>query len=398
MGNNLSTQEYKQWIKSLKQRFKQSQIKAAVKVNTEILDFYWGLGADIVEKQKNTDWGSGFIKQVSADLSKEFPDVTGFSVRNIKFIKQWYLFYNQENTKGKQLVSLLEKSIGKQVASQIKKTKQVVSQLEDKKSQQAVNQIENTIATQVVSQITQIPWGHNILIVQKSTDVKEALFYVNKTLEYGWSRAVLTHQIESGLYEREGKAITNFKNTLPKPQSDLANELIKDPYRFDFFSLTKKYTERQLEDALLDHITKFLLELGAGFAFIGRQKLITVGERDFKMDLLFYHTIMHCYVVVELKVVDFEPEFAGKLNFYLTAVDKQIKTDKDEPTIGILICKNKDKTVVEYALNDIYKPMAVSEYYLTNVLPDELKDNLPNVEDLKSELDNDNMEGFGYGE
>ena len=398
MGNNLSTQEYKQWIKSLKQRFKQSQIKAAVKVNTEILDFYWGLGADIVEKQKNTDWGSGFIKQVSADLSKEFPDVTGFSVRNIKFIKQWYLFYNQENTKGKQLVSLLEKSIGKQVASQIKKTKQVVSQLEDKKSQQAVDQIENTIATQVVSQITQIPWGHNILIVQKSTDVKEALFYVNKTLEYGWSRAVLTHQIESGLYEREGKAITNFKNTLPKPQSDLANELIKDPYRFDFFSLTKKYTERQLEDALLDHITMFLLELGAGFAFIGRQKLITVGERDFKMDLLFYHTIMHCYVVVELKVVDFEPEFAGKLNFYLTAVDKQIKTDKDEPTIGILICKNKDKTVVEYALNDIYKPMAVSEYYLTNVLPDELKDNLPNVEDLKSELDNDNMEGFGYGE
>jgi len=212
------------------------------------------------------------------------------------------------------------------------------------------------------------------------------LFYVSKTIEYGWSRAVLAHQIESQLYKREGKAITNFKTTLPKSHSDLANELIKDPYHFDFFSLKKKYSERQLEDALLDHITKFLLELGAGFAFISRQKVINVGNRDFKIDLLFYHTIMHCYIVVELKVVDFEPEFAGKLNFYITAIDKQIKTEKDEPTIGILICKDKDKTVVEYALNDIYKPMAVSEYHLTNILPDDLKDNLPNVEDLKSEI------------
>lgn len=371
--------EYKNWIKSLKTRFKQSQIKAAVKVNSEILEFYWNLGADIVAKQKNTDWGSGFIKQISADLIKEFPDVTGFSFRNIKFIRQWYLFYyqyyiksrqavdqleNQQNVKGKQAVSLLESSIGKQV----------------------VSQLQEPITKQAVSQITQIPWGHNILIVQKSADVKEALFYVSKTIEYGWSRAVLAHQIESQLYKRECKAITNFKTTLPKLHSDLANELIKDPYHFDFFSLKKKYSERQLEDALLDHITKFLLELGAGFAFISRQKIITVGKRDFKMDLLFYHTIMHCYVVVELKVVDFEPEFAGKLNFYITAVDKQIKTEKDEPTIGILICKDKDKTVVEYALNDIYKPMAVSEYHLTNILPDNLKDNLPNVEELKSEI------------
>jgi len=365
MENNIETQDYKLWIKSLKLRFKQSQIKAAVKVNTEILEFYWSLGADIVEKQKNTDWGSGFIQQVSDDLTKEFPDVTGFSVRNIKSIRQWYLFYNQQYIKRKQAVSQLENT----------KTKQVVSQL------------ENTNTAQLVSQITNIPWGHNILIVQKSADIKQALFYVNKTIEYGWSRAVLTHQIESNLYEREGKAITNFENTLPKAQSDLANELIKDPYKFDFFSLKKEYTEHQLEDALLNHITKFLLELGAGFAFIGRQKKINVGGRTFKMDLLFYHTIMHCYVVIELKVVDFEPEFAGKLNFYITAVDKQVKTERDEPTIGILICKNKNKTVVEYALNDIYKPMAVSEYHLTNILPDNLKDNLPNVEDLKSELD-----------
>jgi len=233
----------------------------------------------------------------------------------------------------------------------------------------------------------QVPWGHNKILISKTSNLNQALFYVNQTIKFGWSRVILTHQIESGLYEREGKAITNFEETLPKAQSELANEIIKDPYKFDFFSLGKKYKERELEDALLNHITKFLLELGAGFAFMGRQKSLKVGSREFLIDLLFYHTQMHCYIVIELKVVDFEPEFAGKLNFYLKAVDEQITTDRDEPTIGILICKSKDKTVVEYALSDIYKPIAVSEYYLTHTLPEELKKSLPAIEDIEKQLE-----------
>ena len=271
----------------------------------------------------------------------EFPDMKGFSYRNIKYIRQWHLFY----VKRQQLVALL----------------------------------------------TQIPWGHNIYIVTKCNTVEEAEFYVYKTIENGWSRSILTHQIESKLYERNGKALTNFSHTLPKPQSDLANELIKDPYSFDFLTLTENFREKELELALLDNITKFLLELGSGFAFMGKQKKLKVGDRDFYIDLLFYHTQMHCYVVVELKVVDFEPEFAGKLNFYIKAVDEQIKTDKDELTIGILLCKSKDKMIVEYALSDIHKPIGVSEYQLTHQLPDKLKSVLPSIEDIEAELTKDDM-------
>ena len=374
-----NTPEYQNWLKDLKQKVRQTQIKAAVKVNVTMLEFYWNLGADIVKKQKNAKWGSGFLKQLSNDLMGEFPEITGFSEANLSFMRRWFLFYCdsnynfvtgcyeiEENTKWQQSNAKLENPGEKQLASQIK--------------------TDNQTTENLTAQIFQIPWSHNILIISKCKDIKQALFYVNKTIEHGWSRVVLTHQIESGLYEREGKAITNFTTALPKPQLELANEMIKDPYKFDFFSLSKDYTERELETALLDHITNFLLELGAGFAFIGRQKALQVGSREFFIDLLFYHTKMHCFVVIELKAVDFEPEFAGKLNFYLKVVDKQIKTERDEPTIGILICKSKDKTVVEYALSDIYKPMAVSEYHLTNKLPKKLKVNLPTIADIKANL------------
>jgi len=345
----IKTTEYKKWIAELKTKFRQAQIKAAIKVNTTLLEFYWELGRDIVEKQKSSNWGSGFLKQLSMDLIAEFPDITGFSKRNLERIRQWYVFYS--------------------IAENF--TAQVVSHLD--------NQIPDILL--------QIPWGHNIVIMQKTRSLEEALFYVNKTLENGWSRAVLTHQIESKLFERQGMAITNFAVTLPKPQSDLAGQLIKDPYNFDFLTLTEDYNERELERALTEHITKFLLELGSGFAFVGKQKALQVGERDFFIDLLFYHTIMHCYVVVELKTVDFEPEFAGKLNFYIKAIDEQIKTENDKPTVGILICKSKDKTVVEYALSDIYKPMGVSEYQLIQTLPEELKLNLPSIEQIEAEFD-----------
>lgn len=344
----LTNYDYRNWLKNIKRRVRSAQLKAATAVNTALLEFYWNLGADIVEKQKNVAWGSGFLKQLSKDLRDEFPDMKGFSYNNIQYIKRWYLFYAEAVV-----------NCGTACA---------------------------TIGPQLVDQLVLVPWGHNRVIISKCKDVTEALYYITRTIEHNWSRNVLVHQIESKLYEREGKAITNFEETLPSPQSDLAQQIIKDPYNFDFLTLTKGYNERELETALTDHITKFLLELGAGFAYVGRQKELQVGGRDFFMDLLFYHTKLHCYVVIELKTGEFEPEYAGKLNFYQKAVDEQLRSDQDEPTIGILLCKSRNKVVVEYALSDIYKPMGVSEYELTQALPDNLKESLPSIEELEAEF------------
>ena len=342
---NIQNIEYKEFIQKIKEKARQAQIKASVRVNSTLLEFYWELGADIVEKQKTASWGSGFLKQMSDDLMREFPEVKGFSLSNIQYIRRWVLFYSKSGT----------------TCATFKK--------EDREL------------------LFTIPWGHNRVIISKCDEPKEALYYANQTLQYGWSRSVLVHQIESRLYEREGKALTNFSNTLPPAQSDLANQVLKDPYNFDFLTMTKDFKERELENALIDNVTEFLLELGSGFAYIGRQKHIQVGEHDFYIDLLFYHTQMHCYVVIELKTVDFQPEFAGKLNFYIKAVDMQIKSDRDEPTIGILLCKGKDKTLVEYSLSDIHKSMGVSAYELTQILPDELKSSLPSIEEIESELE-----------
>lgn len=345
--------DYFAWLQELKSKVRSVQLKAAVKVNTEMLNFYWELGADIVEKQATAKWGDGFLSKLSHDLMAEFPDMKGFSKRNLELIRQWYLFYFSDSHTG-------SPAIGQQAVAQI--------------------------AKQAVSQLTQIPWGHNIAIIVKCKGVEEALYYVNNTQQHGWSRSVLVHQIESGLYEREGKAITNFQITLPSPQSDLAQQILKDPYVFDFLTMTKDYNELELEKELINHITHFLLELGAGFAYIGRQLPLTVGEREFFIDLLFYHTRLHCYVVVELKTVEFEPEHTGKLNFYIKALDSQYRQEGDQPTIGILLCKSKDKTVAEYALSDIHKPIGVSEYQLTQSLPENLKLSLPSVEELEREL------------
>jgi predicted nuclease of restriction endonuclease-like (RecB) superfamily len=231
-----------------------------------------------------------------------------------------------------------------------------------------------------------LPWGHNLAILAKCKQSEEALYYVGAALQYGWSRSVLIHQMESGLWQREGRAITNFAQTLPAAQSDLAAQVLKDPYVFDFLSLTPEHSERELEANLVAHITQFLLELGAGFAYIGRQVPLQVGERDFFLDLLFYHTRLHCFVVVELKTVDFEPEFAGKLNFYLKAVDEQLRGEGDQPTIGLLLCKSKDRLVAEYALSDIQKPMGLSTYTLSHTLPEALRGQLPSIEQLEREL------------
>lgn len=342
--------KYSTWLKELKSKIRSVQIKAAVKVNTEMLNFYWELGADIAEKQTAAKWGDGFLGKLSQDLMTEFPDMRGFSLSNLKYIKQWYLFYSAHE------------SIGQQLVGRLKKTK--VQQL-----------------------VAQIPWGHNLVIISKIKDTNEALFYVQKIIQNNWSRAVLTHQIESGLYGRAGKAITNFKATLPLPQSDLARQTLKDPYSFDFLTLREKHDEKELEDALINQIAGFLLEMGSGFSYIGRQYRLEINGDEFFIDLLFYHIRLHCYVVVELKVVKFKPEFAGKLNFYVSAVDSILKTEQDNPTIGILICKSKNKTVVEYALKDIHKPIGVSEYLITKNLPDEFKSSLPSIEEIEAELE-----------
>jgi len=336
---------YKAWVNDLKSQIQSAQIKAAVSVNKELLKLYWLLGSQIVEKQKASAWGDGFIQQLSHDLRQEFPDMKGFSARNLERMRKWYLYWSKE----------------KAIATQ------AVSQLDD-------------------APIFQIPWGQNLVIVSKSANIEEALFYVEKTIDNNWSRAVLTHQMESGLYQRQGKAVHNFSARLPKPHSDLAVQTLKDPYCFDFLTMREAYGERELEKALVDNIMAFLLELGAGFAFVGKQYHVSVGGKDFYIDLLFYHTKLHCYVVVELKTGEFIPEFAGKLNFYISAVDDLLADELDKPSIGILICKSSHQTIVEYALKDMHKPIGVSEYELTRQLPKAFESSLPSIEDIEAEL------------
>ena len=338
--NIIKTDDYKAFIHGIKQRVQSAQIKAAFTVNQALLQLYWDLAELMVEKQQTTAWGDGFLLQMSRDLQAEFPDMKGFSKRNLELMRQWYRFWSEQPAIAKQLVA-------------------------------------------------QIPWGHNLVIISKIKNIEEAAFYVQKTMQNNWSRVVLTHQIESNLYQRQGKAISNFQATLPTLQSDLAIETLKDPYLFDFLSLTEKYNEKELETALVDHVTRFLLELGAGFSYLGRQYKLEVSGDEFFIDLLFYHVKLHCYVVVELKTVKFKPEFAGQLNFYVSAVDGVLKSESDNATIGILICKSKNDTVVEYALKDIHKPIGVSEYLITQNLPDEFKSSLPSIAEIEAELNDE---------
>ena len=360
MNDLVKSDDYRQWIVSVKERVQASQIKAAVAVNYAMLELYWFLGEQIIERQETASWGDGFLKQMAKDLSTDFPEMKGFSHRNLKYMRQWVTFWNDTPQIGQQ----------------------AVAQITDPKVQQLVAQLPLG-AAQLVSQI---PWGHNVRILDKLKDPADALFYVQKTIENSWSRAVLTHHIESGLHLREGQAISNFAATLPKPESDLAQQLLRDPYNFDFLTLAQRHNERELEDSLVDHMTKFLLELGAGFAYVGRQYRIVVDGDDYKIDLLFYHLQLHCYVVIELKVDKFKPEYAGKLNFYISAIDEQVRTEGDGSTIGILICKSKSDIKVEYSLRDLSKPIGVSEYQITESLPEQFRSSLPTIEQIEAEF------------
>ena len=329
--------DYKNWLNSIKQRIKSAQYRASLSVNSTLLELYWDIGKDVVEKQKNEDWGSGFIEQFASDLRKSFPEIKGFSTRNVYAMRQWYLFYYKQFT-------ILPQAVAK------------------------------------------LPWGHNRLIITRIKDVEKAIFYAHATIENGWSRDNLEIQIDNNYFESKGKSITNFEKTLPSPQSDLAQETIKDPYDFDFLGLEDDALEKEIENELTRHITEFLIELGKGFAFVGKQYHLKVSEKDYYLDLLFYHLELRCYVVIELKAGIFKPEYTGKLNFYLSAVDTLVKRKEDNPTIGILLCKKKDKVEAEFALRDINKPIGISDYQLTKAIPEEIKTNLPTVEQLENEL------------
>lgn len=348
--------DYKDWIVALKSKIRSAQMKAVMAVNASVIEFYWDLGKMIAEKQ--TAWGTKFIEQLSKDLQTEFPDMKGLSTSNIKYCRSFYLFY--------------EAAIGQQAVAEIQTT--------DNKL--------NTISQQLVDQLKQIPWGHNILIFTKSENSIVAQFYIQQTIENAWGRETLALQIKSRLWERHGKAITNFNNTLPALMSDLAQQTLKDPYNFDFVAMAANMKERDIENQLVSHISKFLLELGKGFAFVGQQYHLEIAHQDYYIDLLFYHVKLKCYVVIELKNTKFMPEYAGKINFYLSAVDTLLKQADDKPSIGILLCRDKNNLEAEFALRDMGKPIGVSEFNFTEILPEELKSSLPTIEELEEEFKN----------
>lgn len=360
----LAHSDYSAWLKELKVKIRSTQIRAALAASRELLLFYWELGGDISRKLEETNWGAKVIDQLAKDLRSEFPDIRGFSRRNLYYTKKFYEVFSSfpDDT---QIVPRSGAQIG--------------SETVPRGGAQTVPAIVHQVGGQ-------LPWSHIKILLDKVSDYKETLFYINQTIENGWSRDVLALQIKSDLFARQGAAISNFKNTLPEPQSDLAQQTIKDPYSFDFLTMTRPFNERDIENQLVEHITKFLLEVGKGFAFVGRQYHMEVGETDYYMDLLFYHIKLKCYVVIELKNTKFIPEYAGKLNFYLSAVDSLLKTDSDNPTIGILLCRDKNKIETEFALRDINKPMGVSEFTLTEILPEELRGSLPTVEEIEEDM------------
>ena len=360
-------QDYILWIKDLSSRYRRSQIKAAVKVNQEMLQFYWELGRDIVEKKAESRWGSGFMKNLSRDLKEVNPDATCFSETNLLYMKNFYLLYHP----------YLE--ITQQVGEQI--TQQVAEQFHGVAFTQQV-------AEQIKQDLFSVPWGHHMLLIDKLKNSPEkALFFVHQTVENGWSRNMLLNFMSTDLYERQGHALTNFKRTLPDETSDLAQELTKDPYDFAFTGITGPYNERLLKDKLLGNITKFLVELGTGFGYLGKEYRIQVGEREQFIDLLFYNLNLSCYVVIEVKIGKFEFADLGQLGGYVVACNHILKKEgRDNPTIGLLICKEKDRVQAQYALESSSQPLAISEYELEKFYPEKVEGTIPTIEEIEVKL------------
>jgi len=327
--------DYPKLLAHLKEEINNARIRASLSANSAMIQLYWKIGKGILSRQQQEGWGAKVTERLSKDLSVAFPDMKGFTPRNLLFMRAFAEAYQEP----------------------------IVKQL-----------------------VSQIPWGHNIRILQKIKDINERRWYIQQTIEQGWSRDILVLQMGSGLYGRKGKSVTNFKKTLPEAQSDLAHQVLKDPYVFDFLSLGEEAQEREVERELVQHITKFLLELGAGFSFLGQQYHLEVGGDDFYLDLLFYHLNLRCYVIIELKTGKFKPEYAGQLNFYLSAIDDKLRHTDDNVTIGLLLCKDKNKLVAEYALRDVSKPIGISEYKIMKSIPAKLKKSLPTIEALEKEL------------
>ena len=351
----LADMEYVEWLSNVKARFRQSQIKASIRVNTAMLEFYWSIGRDLVTLRAEKRWGAGVVKQFALDMRQAFPNETGFSDTNVKYMKRWYSFYYERVTKGQQVADQMKGD---------KKRHQLGDQIETaKKSHQVGDQLE------MPELFGKVPWRHHVQIFSHCATLDEALFYLNKIIEEGWSRSWLEDQIAAKLFLTQGSAVTNFSQTLPLPQSQLAKEILKDPYHFDFLTMKEKYDEHDLEEALVANVTQFLFELGKGFSYVGRQmELQMPGGQTFYPDLVFYHIPQHRYVIIELKAVKYIPEFAGKLNFYVTAADKLLRGDGDNPSVGLIICKSTDKTIVEWSLQDIQKPLGVATYQLQEVV------------------------------
>ncbi|MDI7247568.1 MAG: PDDEXK nuclease domain-containing protein [Bacillota bacterium] len=336
MAGEVLSKAYQELLEDLKQRIRTARVRAALMVNRELVLLYWQIGQTILHRQAKEGWGARVIDRLAEDLRQDFPDMRGFSPRNLKYMRAFAEAYSDE---------------------------------------------------QFVQQVAAlIPWFHNCVILEKVKDPALREWYARACIEHGWSRAVLEAQIETRLHERTGRAITNFSRTLPAPQSELAQQILKDPYNFDFLTTHDAAVERDLHKGLLEHLKDFMLELGVGFAFVGSNYHLEVGGEDFYLDLLFYHVKLRCFVVVELKTTEFKPEYAGKLNFYLSAADDLLRHPQDNPTIGILLCKGKSHVIVEYALRDVHKPMGVAEYQLAKALPEHLKGSLPTVEQLEAEL------------
>lgn len=338
--------DYPTLLADLKAQIRQAQTRAALSVNRELILLYWQIGQTILQKQKEQGWGAKIIDQLSRDLKKEFPELKGFSRSNLSYMTQFATTWPDE---------------------------QIIQQL-----------------------VGQIPWGHNITLMQQLKDPQQRQWYAHATIKHGWSRNVLVHQIESQLIHRQGQASTNFDRTLPAPQSELAQQLLKDPYNFDFLNLHDAALERDLEQGLLTHLRDFMLELGVGFAFMGSQVHLEVEDQDYYLDLLFYHVKLRCYVIIDLKMGAFKPEYAGKMNFYLSAADDLLRHPQDGPSIGLILCKTKGKITAEYALRDVNKPLGISTYQLAEGLPADLKGQLPSIEALEEELAR--MEGAENGE
>ena len=377
--------DYAEWIAELKHRYRSAQVKASVRVNAEKLLFNWELGRDLVQKKAEERWGAGVVEQVSLDLQREFPNADGFSTRNIWYMKQWYLFYYQEDTK-------LQRPVAEIVNAKLQRP---VAELEDEKLYQVgkeilippVREIEDEkmhlLGAEFPAIFAQIPWGQHIEIISRCKSMEEALFYIGQTIDRGLSRPALVNCIQANLYEHQGKILNNFAEHMPALQSKLVQEVLKENYDFGFATVRHEiYDEQELEEALSQSVTDLLLELGTGFAFIGRQKELIAGDTTRKIDLLFYHIRLRCYVVCELKAKAFEPEFAGKLNFYVNAVDDLLKADDDNPTIGLLICSDMNKADVQWSFRGISTPMGVATY--NNV---RIKDMLPTQEQLKERME-----------